>query len=243
MGISPRDFFLARSGPFFIGLLLLALVAFWPAYISKGPLGSNFYIHFHATMATLWMLILIIQPMAVRRGKLARHRVVGKLSFLLAPLFILSVILLAHHRLKIAAPGPAYGLQTYILWLQSSIVTLFTISWVAAIIKRKATPMHARFMVCTGLTLIDPVVIRILFCIQMPPPFNYQWITFGLTDLVLLALIWAERRGGRPDDGGFKVFPAMLVLFLLAQIPALFGMTEMAWWQSFATWYGSLPLT
>ncbi|NND45970.1 MAG: hypothetical protein HKN58_11655 [Xanthomonadales bacterium] len=242
MPIVPRSFHLARSGPYFLGLLLLAMVAFWPSYLSLGPRGSNAYTHFHAIMATLWMLMLIAQPLAIRAGRLQQHRALGRLSFVLAPLFIVAVLLLANFRMN-AVPPQAYPLQTYILWLQFSIVTLFTVSWIAAILARKQFVLHARFMVCTGLTLIDPVLIRILFWIQMPPPFNYQWITFGLTDAVLLFLIWYERRGGRADDGGFKVFPAMLALFVLMQIPALFGLTQQGWWQSFAAWYAGLPLT
>ena len=61
----------------------------------------------------------------------------------------------------------------------------------------------------------------------------------GLTDLVLLLLIWLDRR----TSSGRWVFPVMLMVFLLAQTPALFQLTGQAWWQAFAAWYAALPLT
>jgi len=43
--------------------------------------------------------------------------------------------------------------------------------------------------------------------------------------------------------GSRGVFPGKLVVFVLTQIPALFGMTQQAWWQDFAAWFAALPLT
>jgi hypothetical protein len=38
------------SAPYFVGLLLLALVAFWPSYLST-PATATGYMHFHALTA------------------------------------------------------------------------------------------------------------------------------------------------------------------------------------------------
>jgi hypothetical protein len=94
-------------------------------------------------------------------------------------------------------------------------------------------------MICTGLTLVDPVVIRLMFWADPTPTWNYQWFTFGLTDVILLALIWLER----DSRTGRRVFPAMLAVFVLAQIPALFALTNTPTWQAFARWFAALPLT
>jgi len=47
----------------------------------------------------------------------------------------------------------------------------------------------------------------------------------------------------RKMTGSRGVFPGKLVVFVLTQIPALFGMTQQAWWQDFAAWFAALPLT
>ena len=52
-----------KSGYYFIGLFVLVLLGFWPSYFSKfidGTADFNFYFHFHAVIATLWLILLIV---------------------------------------------------------------------------------------------------------------------------------------------------------------------------------------
>lgn len=235
---SPHRLDLSAAGPWFAGLLLLALVTFWPSYLSLPRSASSTYTHFHALTATLWMLLLITQPILVRGGRIRLHRTLGKVSWVLGPVFIVAALLLAHSRI-VGIDGDRYAIQTYILWLQISLTAVFALCWALAMARRRHTAVHARFMVGTALTLIDPIVIRGLFWIDSAPGFNYQWLTFGLTDLVLLVLIAAERKA----PTGRWVFPCLLAAFVLSQIPALFGLPQQTWWQAFSAWYASLPLT
>jgi hypothetical protein len=238
MTTSLRAFHLAKAGPYFAALLLLSFIAFWPGYFSQSPASVSAYTHIHAALATVWVLILIAQPMLFRAGRMSLHRIIGKVSLVVVPLFLVTMVLLAHHKIK-GLEGQAYGIQTYILWLQLSLGALFCISYVMAIAKRKNMALHARFMICTGLTLIDPVVVRLMFAVAPVPAFNYQWVTFGLSNLILLFLIYLERNMSR----GRRVFPIMLVVFIIFQVPVLFGLTNQAWWQNFAAWFQALPLT
>jgi hypothetical protein len=226
---------LTRSWKYFAAFLLLAAIAFWPTYLSQ-PRASSAYTHFHAATASLWMVLLVAQSWAIGAGRVAQHRLLGKGSYVLAPFVLVGILLLAHDRIGGAAPGEAYAIQTYILWLQLSLAFLFALSYALAIRTRRSVARHSRFMVCTALTLIDPVLIRILFWIEPAPAFNYQWITFGLTDLVFLVLIWLERS----NRTGRGVFPAMLAVFVAAQLPALLGLTEGPLWQAFARWYAGI---
>jgi hypothetical protein len=225
---------LSRSWKYFAGFLLIASIAFWPTYLSQ-PRASNFYTHFHAATATAWMVMLIVQSWAIGSRRLPLHRASGKTSYPLAPLVVVSIALLAHDRIRGAA-GEAYAIQTYILYLQLSLALLFAVSYVAAIATRRSVARHSRFMTCTALTLTDPVLIRLLFWADPMPGFNYQWLTFGATDLVFLVLIWLERN----NRAGRGVFPAMLALFVALQLPALLGWTNGALWQAFARCYASI---
>jgi hypothetical protein len=224
---------LARSWPWLAGFFMLTVLAFWPTYLSVAGAASG-YIHFHAATAAGWMLLLIGQAWAIGARKVPLHRALGKASYALASLLLISVVLLAHD--KIVHPPAGYAPQTYVLYLQLSLALLFGLSYGLAIWHRRSVARHSRFMVCTALTLVDPVVIRILFWINPAPDFNDQWLTFGLTDLVFLILIWLER-GNRAGRG---VFPAMLAVFVALQLPALLGLTEGALWQGFARWFASL---
>lgn len=227
---------LARSGPWFAGFLVVALIAFWPTYLSR--IGAQTaYTHLHAFTATLWMALLIAQPVLIRTRRLDLHRMLGRFSFGLVPVIVGSVVLLAHSRIA-GLGGEALAGQSYLLYLQLSMVALFALCFGLAVWTRRRMELHARFMILTGLTLIDPVVVRLMIWADLGA-WNYQWLTFALTDLVILGLIWLERGSPR----GRWVFPAMLPVFVLFQLPAVVELTGTSAWQAFARWFAQLPLT
>ena len=85
----------SRGGPYFAALFCVALVAFWPTYLSKAPSASSSYTHLHALTAALWMLMLVAQPLAIQTRRWALHRLFGRVSYVLAPLLLISILLLA----------------------------------------------------------------------------------------------------------------------------------------------------
>lgn len=237
MQILSRPVEIARIWPFFLALLVIAILAFWPSYFGAGLLSQVGYTHFHAVVATIWMGMLIVQPWLIRKDNYTLHRRIGKASYVVAPVMTTSFVLLANYRIRIAT-AENYQIQTFILYLQVFLAVLFALSYILAVVYRDRTEIHARFMVCTGLTLIDPVFARILL-FTMPVPIEYhQFLTFGLTDILFLILIFSERK----NRVGRWVFPAMLVVFVALQIPAFFVMNSPTW-QAFAAWFRSIPLT
>lgn len=229
---------MSRGWLYCAALFIVALIAFWPSYFSPGLAASSFYIHLHAVTATLWMLMLIAQPWLIRTFRFDLHRRIGTVSYFLVPIVIVSMLLLANNRIRTVAED-AYEIQTFVLYLQISLTVLFAICYAMAMLYRRDAEIHARFMICTGLTLIDPVFIRLFFWIHPGGVEYLQWFTYGLTDGLFLFLIWAERRNLRR----VWVFPVMLLVFVLFQIPALFKWTNTPIWQSFARWFQSIPLT
>jgi len=229
---------LTRISPFFAVLFLIALVAFWPTYLSLSPSVSSIYTHIHAVTATLWMIMLISQPLLIRRGHYSLHRSVGLFSYILVPIFLVNMGLLANYRIRTVRVED-YPIQTFVLYLQVSLGLLFALSYGLAIFFRRRMQFHARFMLCTGLTLIDPVFARLLFMAHPASALYHQWITFALTDLLIVATIWFERK----SPTARWVMPVMLLAFIAAQLPGLLLLTETPVWQVFAKWFASLPLT
>ncbi|VAX01703.1 hypothetical protein MNBD_GAMMA22-2094 [hydrothermal vent metagenome] len=230
-----------NSAFYFVGLFGIAIIGFWQSYFSKffDTLKFNAidgYIHFHAATMVLWMLLLISQPLLIRFKKHSLHRLLGKSSFILVPLVIISLILLAHSQIVLGDYGVSYN-RLYILFLQLSLLVIFVIAYSLAMINRKNPARHARYMIATSLTLIDPAVARLP--IDLPSiPFSYQVYTFSLIDLILVILIIAEYRQQRGRD----VFPIMLVIFVFFQSLNL-TWTRSDLWDSFALWFAMLPLT
>src|ERR1051325_3430348 len=91
----PRTFH--TSGFYFIGLLALSFLGFWKSYFSKffdGSMDYSGYFHFHAVMMLLWTAMLIAQPILIRKKKLNIHRLIGKASYVIMPMLLISVLLI-----------------------------------------------------------------------------------------------------------------------------------------------------
>ena len=227
------------SGYWFAALLVAAGFAFWPFYLSRLNEDIDAYTHFHAVVATAWCVLLIVQPFLIRAGRRDLHRRIGALSYLIAPLVLVASTLLANLRFR-AMDEAKFAAEAANLFLPLQAVVLFGLAYVLAMVWRKTPALHARFMIATGLVLIDPVVGRLVpfYGPRLPHPLVNEAITYGLTDAILLALLWRPRmppRQRRLFAAGAAAFPiAHAGWFTLAQSPA---------WVPFAAWFRALPLT
>ena len=233
---TPRSTDLAgyrNAAPFFALLVALAVPAFWPSYLHAEKVEADFHVHLHGIAMLMWSAMLIAQPWLIGKGRWRLHRQLGKASYGLAPLVVISTLLLARYRLT--QPYPAD--QLYFLYVQLGLTALFTLAYVQAIRHRKSAALHARYMVCTALTLVDPIVARLLYIgLGIEPPFM-QAITYALVDAILLYLWRRDIRGGAT----VRVFPAMLAAFVAFEIPT-FVVPGLPAWQAFANAFAALPL-
>lgn len=223
-----------RAAPFFfLALLLLAIPAFWPSYIVPKRYETDWHVHLHGIAMLLWMLMLIVQASLIRAGSFPFHRALGKTSIVLVPVIVASTLLLAHYRMR-------SGLNKellYFFYVQLSLLAVFLIAYFLAILNRRTPAVHMRFMVCTALALVDPILARLLYIhLGIEPPL-VQLITYGVVDLILVALIVHDRI----ERQYAQVYPGMLVVFLVAQVPT-FLVTNTAWWKAFIQSFARLPL-
>lgn len=153
-------------------------------------------------------------------------------------MIVVSTILLSNYKLNVR------GLTddgVYILSLQVFLLIQWLVPYTLAMKNRKRSDVHARFMICTALPLIDPIFAHILFFNFIKADFSsgtFEYITYALTDLILIALIvWDWQSKQRRD-----VFLPMLFVALATQIPSFFVVGSSIW-MAFATWYIQLPLS
>lgn len=223
-----------NSWTWVIGLLVISFIAFWPTYYAVIS-ESDFHVHFHAVTAMLWFTLLLVQPVLIKKRKLRLHRLFGKISYPVAGLVIISIVLLAHNRIS-TSPQEFYAFRTYILYLQISLAFVFAVTYGLAIRYRKTKPVHARLMVATSFTFIDPVLARMINTFMPDVTVNGQWLTFGIINVILIALSIIDRNNHKAR----WVFPGLLLLYLIIELPIYFNLTGLDWWQSFAAWYASL---
>lgn len=223
----------ARSAPWFALLLLLAIPAFWPTYLYVDKVERDWHVHAHGLALFLWSAMLIAQPLLIRSGRWNLHRSLGKLSYGLAPAVVVSTILLGSYRLK---NGISEELL-YFLYVQAQLLLLFSFAYVQAIRHRHAPALHSRYMACTALAMLDPIMARLIFNVSALNWPGLQVITWLMIDAILLYLWKRDADAGT----GITVFPRMLAAFAALQVPTFFLYKTEAW-AAFAKAYAALPL-
>ena len=223
-----------RASPFFfVALLLLAIPAFWPSYLFPKKYETDWHVHLHGISMLLWMLLLIAQASLIQFKSFAAHRALGKTSFVLVPVIVASTLLLANYRMRSGLNDEL----VYFFYVQLALLVQFTVAYALAILERRTPAAHMRFMVCTALALVDPILARVLAIhFGIEPPL-LQAITYGFIDLVLVALIAHDK----VQRHYANVYPAMLALFVVTQLPTFF---VMGWreWHRFTAAFAKLPL-
>ena len=97
-----------RFLPYFFATFFVVVIAcFYQSYFGEFPDFQNVIspignvpititttTHFHATMVVMWLLLLIIQPFLIVQKKVALHRLLGKVSYFIVALMVLSFVLI-----------------------------------------------------------------------------------------------------------------------------------------------------
>ena len=187
-----------------LGVLIILFWGFYRTYIVFFPAfeGFQFIQHFHGVLMLLWMALLIIQPLLIARKKHRIHKMIGKASFVIAPLLIISIFLVSqmtfHRNLSQDAPM-SDAIAEIALNIGSLLV--FIILYALAVLNTKRTYYHMRYMIGTALLMIGPGLGRALIIyFEIPPPVAIS-ITLGVVALMGVALFVSDlvkKRDYRP---------------------------------------------
>lgn len=213
---------------FFIFILALITWGFYKTYIIFFPSFTGFsnVQHFHGAMMMTWMIFLIVQPLLIRSGKVTIHRAIGKLSYVIAPLLIVSIFLVS--RMVYHRPDPASTHVDKIAMIALSIPFLFAfaILYSLAIINRKDTYKHMRYMIGTSFLMIAPGFGRgliIYFGNSLQDAVNYSnYLVFAIAGGLMINDIVKKR--------SYTPFAVVLLVFILLHITWNFKYSGL--WQS-----------
>ncbi|MFS8085205.1 MAG: hypothetical protein ACMG6H_06210, partial [Acidobacteriota bacterium] len=181
-----------------IATIPLVVLAFWPLYLSRPFAAVDRYTHLHAVAGSLWLALLIAQPAAVHARRFGLHRVLGRISYVLAAVFAIASMLLSHYRLT-SMDEATFAAEGYSAYLPFYATVVFVLAYGLGLWYRRVPAAHGRFMLCTAIPLIDPVLGRVL-AIYLPPlpsPWLYQVVTFGIAT-TLAGLLVFKFRGSAP---------------------------------------------
>lgn len=231
----PAGFF-PNSGFGFIALFLVAIIGFWKPYFALKFGDIDRYTHIHAVTMVIWCLLLIGQALLIRFGQRTLHRKIGLLAYALGPIIIGSIFLLSHNRIMKERTALTHD-HVSLLFVQFGTLLVFSFAYLLAMYKKNDPAIHARAMIATSLTMIDPALAR-WFIFLLPPLPHNELVNYAVTLGILVALIVLERKARR----GRWVFPVMLGIFIV-YFAGIHTIAETEWWRRFAIWFAGLPMT
>jgi hypothetical protein len=226
-----------RNTAIFIFVILIGVQwGFYQTYTSQFPHFKNAtaLIHIHGALLMTWMLLLIAQPLLIHAGRANLHRTIGKASWVLGPLIISSLFLIGKGGyLRGLGNIPDETNLTFIALDMRGLLS-FAIFWSLAMINRKSSGPHMRYMIATGILAIGPGVGRGLghsFGLSLGEALTITDVLDLLIVAVLLGVDVYKKKNYKPY---LTVFLVLLVGSVLWQL------RDTAFWQSFAENYAEL---
>ncbi|MGC4023659.1 MAG: hypothetical protein QM734_17730 [Cyclobacteriaceae bacterium] len=199
-----------RYLPYFLILLVpLSIAAFYRTYIVQFPHFSErngIFTHIHAALSMIWIAMMIAQPFLIKSKNFTLHRKIGKLSYIVFPLLILSFI---PQTVRIILHDDPKG-----VFFPVADSVLMIVFYVLAIYNRKNSGSHMRYMIAVVFVFLFPTLGRI-----WPIYFGFgnyfgQNTQYVIIYFTLLALIFYDKKNKKE----FRPYLIALPFFVLHQI-------------------------
>lgn len=129
---------------------------------------NDIYIHLHALFASIWVVLLIVQPLLIRSKRFDLHRKLGKLSYIILPCVLISMI---HPTMSSYSKGGSLVMPLF-------NIALIAIFYVLAIINKNNMGRHMRYMIGTALVFVTPTLGRV----------TIFWL--GFDNLLMVHTVW-----------------------------------------------------
>jgi len=238
--------FFPNTAWFLFLLIPFIAIGFWPGYWSKlfGDVNFGSVIHIHNWLMMAWVALSIAQPLLILKKKIHWHRILGKTSYVLMPLVLISGYFLIQERYLRRLTGMServasgeiqmtseqiYSSAAASLRLGLVYFLLLAFLYALAIIYRKTILYHATFMFGAILTALGPSLDRVLFLVISPQGLlrnylgGYPILIFTILVLGALAL-YQKRKGNSPLPALITTGSYLVALFLIE-----FGSKTLAW--------------
>lgn len=223
----------------------LAFLKSYQAGLTFSGLPMTALIHAHAASMTLWIVMLAAQAWLIRTRRNKLHRLVGRSSFVIAPLILLIMVLVVHSTLNRKPEITTLDARFEIYDLMQ--VTGFGLAWALAIVYRRKVALHLRFMVSTVFAFGSAIVFRIIMSwFQWVPGlsvsddpnnlFRIAILNGTLLVLALLGLIALDWRAGIRRSPYWLVTVTTTIIHV-----GFFTFTKSDWWMAAVRWFADLP--
>lgn len=153
---------------FFSLVTIVSLAGFYGSYWNKFPRLGEFQnlIHIHFLAFTCWLFLIVIQPVLIMKKKFKLHRQLGRFSYLLAPILVLTIILLSKEKFirEFSESESSAAMTAFIAFVDISSLSTF---YLIAMFKKSNVRWHVAFIIAATLIVLNPGLSRLLNQITM----------------------------------------------------------------------------
>jgi hypothetical protein len=162
----------------------LGAIGFYASYFRHFPAfaGIGWQVHFHLLTVLAWLGMLVGQAWLAATTRLALHRKLGRLSFVLVPLVLLGFAWVTGY-------GQLRHKQPALLGAAFLDASLFSTLYALAMMHRRSPALHSRYMMLTPVSFLNPTLGR-----AVSPA-----LSVPVELVVFLALFVSARRNGTPS--------------------------------------------
>lgn len=230
---------------YFALLVPVALLAFAKSYfagLTFSGLSVTLLIHVHTALMILWLLMLVAQSWFIRTNRFQLHRWVGRSSFVIAPAIIAMGLIATHETLSRKPAGISLEDARLEVFAWGQMLG-FALAWTLAILYRRKTALHMRFMISTTFAIGSAIVIRIILnwfgwvpgLASLDNIAAANWVVLTLPLFALIAMDWRA---------GLKRSPFWVVTIVIGVLHiGYFTFAKTDGWFAFVRWFAALPLT
>ncbi len=219
---------------FFVLIFIITNLGFYKTYLIHFPKFDGFpwVYHIHGMLAMAWVLMLIAQAYLIREKKYELHKLVGKLSYVIMPLFLASLFFAAKEsyltNIKTKPQADVLANMT-----NGGTIDIFFIGLIFALamLYKKNVGYHLRFMASTGLIILAPGLGRFVFAfLEIPFPLALIPMLLCTTGAGIIWLITDIRNKKSAFPMGVYVVISLIMFVIGAG-------SHSASWQGFAKWW------
>jgi hypothetical protein len=204
-------------------LLPITFIGFYPSYFSILNDRLPFIHHIHGGAMLVWLFIVITQLFLIKYNKLSTHKQIGRLSYYLMPLILVTgyyILRFSYQRAlagdDVGPPGH-YPAELPLSIKAAEFVVIGSVYWfwlttyyLVGVYFRKNSVAHATFMSAAAFTMLGPSGDRLIGQICDFFRWPYNWVAENMT--FTLILIFFIALGVRHTSKQLSLKPALMVL-------------------------------
>ena len=212
---------------FFVAILSIVFLGFFKTYFGLFPTFNKVTTiqHIHGSLFLLWFIMLIVQPVLIKKRKYKWHRIIGKASYFLVPLIVISIFFIAKELYETSPLTESQKIST--LYVPFYQIVDFVTLYILAIYYKKKISYHMRYMIATSLAVYGAALKRLFVNFMGINGLNAFLYTFIVTDLILVGLIIYDRR----HEKSYKPYVVSLIILVASQLGFYF-LRDTALWQT-----------